>query len=460
MSDTQDTFNAPSPFETIEDFFALADEVEPGTFRPVTVAGTGVSKWEAVFSTHPRGGGPFGGRDNAATAFTGFVRAKRIPLEAARAMAVWWDQTYCDPPLGARAVEEKLNRAWVRWEAGGLPDLTPEEVRGEGGALEFMTLQDMAAFEGSVGALKWLLDAVLPEGGLVYFSAPPEGGKTWLLLDLVRAFVMGEEWIGKYPLEKRNVLYIDEEMGVRKALPRLRKLGVPDNADGLWYTNKVGVRLDNPAHLHAILRHVEANGISVVFIDTLTRVHGMDENDNSQMRELFRRFAPLLEKNVTVIVAHHDRKKGADSDVKHERMRGAGEIAAMADMTFAVDRIGHMFRLSTSKGRLVAEDEKITVDFVIEDNAARTATALREVDATEKQAQRDMETEGRILAALIDGPMSTRELHAAVKARRDDVTDGVKRMAADGRVNTWKDGQKTVYGLPGQAAPDGLDLDG
>jgi hypothetical protein len=416
------------------------------------------NKWSLLFEPHPQGGGPFGGRNNALTCFTGFLRAKRVPFDAALPLAQWWSDKYMDPPFSAREIKDTLERQWVQWAEGNLSDLTPDELNGVPAELEFMTVADMAAWERETGAMTWLLENVLPDGGLVYFSAPPAGAKTWVMQQLAVALTTGTPWLGKYDVERRNVLYIDEEMGVLKTLPRLRKLGMPENAEGFYYTNKIGVRLDFPPHVQQIAKFVETNNIGVVIVDTLTRVHSMDENDNSQMRHLFKQFSSLMALNCTVIVAHHDRKKGADSDVRHERMRGAGEIAASADMAYSIDKIGHMFRLSTSKGRLVAEEDQITVDFVIEDNEDNTRVDLREVSGAEKAEQRNKDLEERILAALMDGPASTRELTSKIKGRTGDLSSVAKAMADAGTINRQKAGLKIYYCLPGTEMPE-IDAD-
>jgi hypothetical protein len=425
----------------VDDFLADGDPEASGG----SVRSDSTEFWTDI----PESGGPFGGRDATLTSFAGVLRRRRFKLDEALPMLLSWDRQCCKPPLGEAYIKDKLRTWWVDWAQGTEADLTPEEARGEEADLAFLTYEDMAALEKEAGALAWLLDNVLPEGGLVYFSAPPAGAKSWVLLDLVKAFTTGDPWIGKYTLKKTNVLYIDEEMGVRKILPRLRKLGLTDGIDGFWYTDKAGVRFDNVKHVRKILAHCQAHDIKAVFVDTLTRVHNLDENDNSQMRQLFRRFSALMDAGITVMVAHHNRKKGAESDVAHEQMRGAGEIAAMADMAYSIDKAGKVFRLSTSKGRLVAEEDQITIDFAIEDNADRTATVLREVSDTERVLARNSETERRILSALMDGQKNGTELCSAIKGRKADILDAVKRMANDGRIVRSKDGQKVYYSLPG-----------
>lgn len=398
----------------------------------------------------PESGGPCGGRDPSLVEVAGALRRRRFTLDEALVYCHAWDQACCKPPLGDDHLRAKLSRFWVEWLEGSDPMLTPEEARGDTPELRFLTVADMVAIEAELGAMVWLLENVIPEGGLIYFSAPPAGAKTWVLHDIAKAFVTGGPWIGRFYLEKRNVLYLDEEMGVRKTLPRLRKLGLTDDTAGFWYTDKAGVRFDNPKHVQQIVQHCKDNDIKVVIVDTLTRVHNYDENDNSQMRLLFRRFSALMDIGITVIVAHHDRKKGADSDVRHERMRGAGEIAAMADMAYAIDKCGTAYRLSTSKGRLVAEDDQITVEFTIDDNADHTTVTLREITDAEKSQNRAVAMEREIREALLDGPMHTEELDKAIKGRRSDITDAAKALVGKNVIERWKIDRKIYYAYPGQ----------
>lgn len=437
----------------IDDFLLPEDEPAGAPSSAPSDSGILARLWART----PEGGGPRGGRDQSLTDMAGALRRRRFTLDEAVVVCNAWDTACCEPPIGPAAIQEKLARFWVEWLEGADPLLTPEAVRGGTTEIEFLTMPQMAEQEEELGALKWLLDNVLPEGGLIYFAAAPAGAKTWVMLDLAKAFVTGDPWLGKFDVEMRNVLYIDEEMGLRKALPRLRKLGIPDDATGFWYTDKAGVRFDSPKHVAQILAHCEANDVKVVFIDTLTRVHDLDENDNSQMRRLFRAFSILMDKGITVIIAHHDRKKGADSDVRHERMRGAGEIAAMADMAYAIDRAGNVFRLTTSKTRLVAEEHEIKLDFTIKDSDDGTTVTIREVTDAEKAQSRIGHMAKMVRDALLDGPMFSRELEGAVKGRKGEVLEAAKWLAEAGEIERWRLDRKVYYAYPGsrpEAATD------
>lgn len=400
-----------------------------------------------MYEPIPESGGPFGGRNQALAVLCGMYRSKRVPFDVALPVIQQWNRDYCQPPLPEREVHNLVGRAWVQWAEGKGSDMTPEEARGETVPIEFLTLSDMERVEKEIGAMHWLLENVLPEGGLVYLSAPPAGAKTWVMMDLIRAFVTGSAWLEKYQVQPRNVLWIDEEMGVRKSLPRLRKLGIDTETKGLWYTNKAGVKFDNPQHVNAIKKFVEEHEIGCICVDSLTRVHNMDEDKNSQMRYLFQQFSYFLDMNVMMLLTHHNRKKGAESDVRHEQMRGAGDIAAMADCAYSIDKVGHMFRLTTTKGRLVAEEDQISVDFMVEDNEMKTQTRLYEVDPIVKARQRTLDTERRILDALLSGEKNINDLRKAVGGRASDVNKVASDMADSGVLSLRMDGQKKIYRL-------------
>jgi len=103
--------------------------------------------------------------------------------------------------------------------------------------------------------------------------------------------------------------------------------------------------------------------------------------------------------------------------------------------------------LTTTKGRLVAEEDQISVDFMVEDNEMKTQTRLYEVDPIVKARQRTLDTERRILDALLSGEKNINDLRKAVGGRASDVNKVASDMADSGVLSLRMDGQKKIYRL-------------
>lgn len=360
----------------------------------------GEHHWDKLFQAHPSSGGAFGGRNNALVTLLGFFRAKRYTIDVAQLQAVWWSDTYCDPPLEREVILETVGRFWSQWAAGSVPDDLP------GGQTlapwEVWDWTRMETEEEKLGKQSWLIPNILSTGGLHYISSPPGSGKTWVMCDLIRACCFGGKWLNEFEIPQTKVLYLDEEMGVQKVLERLRKLGMR-SAEGLGYLNRVGIRFDQPLDVERIVKHCQSQGIGLVLIDSLVRIHGMDENDNSQMRKLYDAFKKLLDVGITVLIAHHNRKGGTDSTVKHEGMRGAAEIVAAADMAYSVEKQANgLYRMFVTKGRLISDEDAIDVTFEIRDEDG--LTQVRTLDAGARSEVITQEIRSKLIELISDSP--------------------------------------------------------
>jgi predicted ATP-dependent serine protease len=277
----------------------------------------------------------------------------------------------------------------------------------------------METEEEKLGKQSWLIPKILSTGGLHYISSPPGSGKTWVMCDLIRACCFGGKWLDEFEIPQTKVLYLDEEMGVQKVLERLRKLGMR-SAEGMGYLNRVGIRFDQPLDVERIVKHCQSQGIGLVLIDSLVRVHGLDENDNSQMRKLYDSFKKLLDVGITVLIAHHNRKGGTDSTVKHEGMRGAAEIVAAADMAYSVEKQANgLYRMFVTKGRLISDEDAIDVTFEIRDEDG--LTQVRTLDAGARSEVITQEIRSKLIELISGEPGITQTRLAELCGARKSV---------------------------------------
>jgi hypothetical protein len=318
-----------------------------------------------LYQKHPEGGGPYGGRDNALTAYIGYLRSTRIDYDSAYPAALAWNLQWCDPPMPEHEVREKAGRAWYEWKDSDLPELTPAMLRAElekpienDDPIEWMTWEDIKAKVAELGPLRWIVPDMIMKRGLHFISATSGGGKSWAALDLLRATMAGGIWLGSIECEKANVMYIDEEMGCQVFLDRADQLGIPQK--NIIYADHQRIKLDNPKYLHSILRKIEELQIDIVIVDTLVRVHGLDENSNTEMSRLYGYFCEMKNLGAAVVVLHHNRKSGSESGIGHEQMRGAGDIVSQADTVFSISHKveNDTYTLVTTKNRHWRKKEK------------------------------------------------------------------------------------------------------
>ena len=82
-----------------------------------------------LYTKHPEGGGPYGGRDNALTAYVGYLRSTGIDYDSAYPAALAWNLQWCDPPMDESDVAFKAGRAWSDWPESDREPLTPAMLR-------------------------------------------------------------------------------------------------------------------------------------------------------------------------------------------------------------------------------------------------------------------------------------------------------------------------------------------
>jgi len=357
-----------------------------------------------LYTRHPEGGGPYGGRDNALTAYIGYLRSTGIDYDSAYPAAVAWNLQWCDPPMEEADVAVKAGRAWSDWPESDREPLTPAMLREQLAVkvqpkrkLEFLNWQAFCELAAQADDAQWLVENLITRGGMHFITAPPGGGKSWIAVDLVRACNEGSMWMGCLPVTKCNILYINEEMGVGRFFQRFFKLS-PGACENVHIMQKQMVKLDNAEHMADIVQYVKDHDISIVILDTFVRVHGYDENSNTDMAKLYDRMKGINESGAAIIALHHHKKGIHAGPVAHEAMRGAGEIAAQADLVATVENKDGIYTMKTTKQRHIGEEDFVEVSYTIvtdEDGGMRLQHCVGGAEATKEQMLTD-----RVLTAL------------------------------------------------------------
>jgi hypothetical protein len=186
--------------------------------------------------------------------------------------------------------------------------------------------------------LKFIIDNLIVEGGLIYIGALPKAYKSFIATLMAVVISLGIPFLG-YPqffTTKKNVLYIDEENGLNRIIRRisqiLKGLKIKSRIKNLYVISKQNCKLDEES-IYKIKRIIKTYNIDVLFLDSLIRFIDGDEDKASDMRRSYDIIKKIQkDTNVTVIALHHI-KKSAESKNKISMydLRGSSEFSAMAD---------------------------------------------------------------------------------------------------------------------------------
>jgi hypothetical protein len=194
------------------------------------------------------------------------------------------------------------------------------------------TLDELLADPKLAGGPRWVVDGLIPEGGLTILYGIGKGGKTTFLGHLCAAVVSGKSFLDR-DVAAGAVLWVDLEQHVSLTRQTLAAAGANEQAHPVHIYN--GMAPD----LTSIEESIRGLGVTLVVIDSLSKLLQLrDENDASLVNAAL---TPLLqmirETNVGLIAIHHDRKREGDGG---RGMRGSGVFLATLDVCIGLKREG------------------------------------------------------------------------------------------------------------------------
>ncbi len=282
--------------------------------------------------------------------------------------------------------------------------------------------------------IRYVVPSYIAEG-LTLFAGKPKLGKSWLCMEIGLAVAEGGYCLGDVRCEQGDVLYLALEDNRRRLQSRIRRL----------WQREAQSRLPVPLRLHLATEWPRANdgGIEairawifehpearLVIVDVLAmfkaivkgREQTLYETDYLAIKDLH---ALAMEMNVAIVVVHHTRKSGAETD-PFEKVSGTLGLSGAADTTIILDRDQNGCTLY-GRGRDIEEIET-AVEFepvTCRWRALGRASEVRRSD--ERQA---------ILNLLLESTsaMTPGELADALGRDRNNVKQLLFKMAKAGEV--------------------------
>jgi RecA-family ATPase len=206
----------------------------------------------------------------------------------------------------------------------------------------------------------WIVQDILPTGGLSNLYGKPKVGKSFAALQLADA--IGDparvDWLG-FPIRTHGlVAYLQLDTPRELWHERLEEA----HTHGLSFANVVFTdQLEAPYPFNILgdgfewlRREIAAISPLAVIIDTLRELHGGDENDSSVMKNVIAAARAACGTSALLFLAH-SRKGIASGDAHHEpditdEMRGSGYVSGRMDCVIRLTN-----RTVQAKGRAIAD---------------------------------------------------------------------------------------------------------
>lgn len=388
-----------------------------------------------LYQKHPEGGGVYGGRDNALTAYVGYLRSTRIDYTGGLAAARSFNSDWLEPPIPEWEVGEKVGRAWAEWDEGVRELYTQQMAASELLADKIKSLEPKEEPELEIWDWwrfkqegmncpeeDWIAENMVIHKGLHFIAAGSGSGKSWLGIDLAIACASGRPWCHFIETTQTRVLYINEEIETKRFWGRFCMMHADDIPD-LHVIQKKNTKVDKQRHIDTLVKYIKEHRIQLVIVDTFVRVHGMDENDNNAVAKLYDRFQDLIDAGAAVIILHHNKKAAPGTAITQDSMRGASDLAAQADMVLSIyhDIEAKTYDVRTVKHRHIGEDD--WVHFVYRLNVDTPGQiAIEQITS----AGSESEVLDRIVQYVADNPGKTKNgICAGIKKGRNLVWETV-----------------------------------
>ena len=195
----------------------------------------------------------------------------------------------------------------------------------------------------------WLLDRLLPAGGVSLLAGEVASGKTFLALDLAISAAAGlPAWGGRACL-KSKVLYCCLDSSPRTIRSRVQALcagrGIDPPHDLFFDFSPLNLAAAPSAPASAgaggqerLRQMVAAHQFTLVVLDVLARyLPGVDENAVSAVGPVFSLLRSLAAgSGASFLVVHHFNKSAAARASRIQRVRGSSDIAAAVDAALSV----------------------------------------------------------------------------------------------------------------------------
>jgi hypothetical protein len=292
---------------------------------------------------------------------------------------------------------------------------------------------------------RWLVDQLWGDSSVGVIGGAPKCSKTWLGLDLALSVATGTACLGKYAVPEPGpvLVYLAED-----ALPVVRERvegmarhrGLDLDSVEIHAITAPVLRLDRDPHRTRLFETAKRLRPRLVLLDPLVRLHGIDENNATEVAGLLAYFRSLQRRlDVSVVLVHHTRKNAAGGIAAGQGLRGSSDIHAFGDSNLYLRRTSRRLVLS-SEHRAAAASPPVYLELVAT-NAQTTHLAV----IAELESENRRHLQQHVLALLAQGEACTRtKLRDALAVKNERLGDALEALRQAGRIRRTSTGWQRI----------------
>lgn len=294
-------------------------------------------------------------------------------------------------------------------------------------------------------AQRWLVEQLWGESSVGVIGGAPKCSKTWLGLDLALSVATGTACLGKYAVPQSGpvLVYLAEDALpiVRERVQGMaRQRGLDLDAIEIHVITAPTLRLDRGPHRERLFETARRIRPRLLLLDPLVRLHGIDENNATQVAQLLAYFRSLQRRlDLSVMLVHHTRKNASGGVAAGQGLRGSSDLHAFGDSNLYLRRSRDRLVLS-GEHRAAAAPPAVYLEL---STANADTMHLRVVAELEQHNRHDLEQQ--VLELLSPGGVLTRaKLRDTLLVKNERLGDVLQSLERTARIRRTPTGWQRV----------------
>ncbi|MBP6963849.1 MAG: AAA family ATPase [Armatimonadetes bacterium] len=321
------------------------------------------------------------------------------------------------------------------------------------------TLTHKDLVTGELPPVPWLVEGLIPKGGLCLLAGDSGVGKSWLGFHLGQTVASELPFLGKFPVEKGAVLYLDAESGENLIRRRFKKLwkgleeANPDLDPDIPFSVLLSaVDLDADG-LQALTERIRRECIRLVVLDPMIHFGSADENDSRAMASFLEGIRQVSrDTGAAFLLVHHVRKESRlASNAPGQMIRGSSAIRAVMDSVLYVRRLNDgKLQVEHDKSRQAEAVPRFLVEVTDPDEETTSISYAGESGTAE--SRRELAEEAILRTIADTGGTAKRQLIVeqckAEGVSEKTVNNTLSALVEASRLTKVQRGKPVFYSLP------------